>query len=173
MRPGKIYLIGLMGAGKSTVGRILGKTLDWQFQDLDEEIQKLTGRKISNIFKELGEAKFREYESQALLATARLNTTIISCGGGIVTSPENREYLANQMTVWLDVTPGEAASRLKGSDDRPLLECCDDTIEKLGSILASRQAAYAHAASIQIHTGQKAPQVIVEEILDKLERENA
>lgn len=168
----RIYLIGLMGAGKSTVGRKLAEALDWHLLDLDQEVEKLAGHDIPMIFKEQGEAKFREYESQVLLATAQLKKTIIPCGGGVVTTTDNLEYLKEELTIWLDVSPEEAASRLESSQDRPLLDGCKNTYKKLTNLLESRQSAYALASSMHIETENKVPETITNEILENLRSSN-
>ncbi len=165
----KVYLIGLMGAGKSTVGKILADTLKWQLLDIDHEIEKLVGHDIPTIFKEQGEAGFRDYETQILKETIEMKHAIIPCGGGIVTRSENLEYLKSHLTVWLDVSPEEAAARLEHSDHRPLLDECEDTIKKLKEILDTRQTAYGQAATIHINTGNRGPEMIAREILEKLE----
>ncbi len=166
---GKIYLIGLMGAGKSTIGKILADVLQWQLLDIDHEIEKFAGNGIPTIFEERGEDGFRDYESQVLMESAALNKAIIPCGGGIVTRPENVEYLKDHFTIWLDVSPEEAAARLEHSDHRPLLNECKDTIKKLQEILDSRRVGYAEAASLHIGTGKRSPEIIASEILEKLE----
>ncbi|MBT4034921.1 MAG: shikimate kinase [Candidatus Marinimicrobia bacterium] len=165
----KVYLIGLMGAGKSTVGRLLADALSWQLLDIDQEIEKFAGNDIPSIFEAQGEDGFRDYEAQVLMETASLNDAIIPCGGGIITRPENVEYLKDHLTIWLDVSPEEAAARLEHSDHRPLLNECKDTIKKLQEILDNRQVGYAEAASLHINTGQRAPDIITHEILEKLE----
>jgi len=170
---GQVFLIGLMGAGKSTVGKILADALKWKLLDIDQEIEKVAGSDIPSIFETQGEEGFRDYESQVLLKTAGLHNAIIPCGGGIVTRPENVEYLQDHVTVWLDVSPEEAAARLEHLDDRPLLNGCQDTIKKLKEILDARQAAYVRAACIHINTGQRAPDIIASDILEKLEQYHA
>ena len=103
----KVYLIGLMGAGKSTVGQLLADALSWQLLDIDNEIEKISGNDIPTIFEAHGEDGFRDYEAQVLMETASLSEAIIPCGGGIVTRPENVEYLKDHLTIWLDVSPEE------------------------------------------------------------------
>lgn len=170
---GKVYLIGLMGAGKSTVGKILAEALNWHLIDVDHEIEKFAGSNIPTIFEEEGEGGFRDYESQVLLETVEKHNAIIPCGGGIITRPENVAFLRDQLTVWLDVSPEEAASRLEKTNERPLLNECRDTVQKLREILNDRQAAYAQAASIHILTGKQAPDTIAAEILEKMETYDA
>ncbi|MBT3253737.1 MAG: shikimate kinase [Candidatus Marinimicrobia bacterium] len=169
----KVYLIGLMGAGKSTVGQLLADALSWQLLDIDNEIEKISGNDIPTIFEAHGEDGFRDYEAQVLMETASLSEAIIPCGGGIVTRPENVEYLKDHLTIWLDVSPEEAAARLEHSDHRPLLTECKDTIKKLQEILDNRQVGYGEAASLRINTGERAPDMIAHEILEKLERYHA
>lgn len=166
---GKIFLIGLMGAGKSTVGKILAQALSWKLMDIDQEIEKFAGCDIPSIFEAQGEDGFRDYEAQVLLDTGTMNNVIIPCGGGIVTRPENVDYLKDHFTIWLNVSPEEAAARLEHTDDRPLLSECKDTIKKLSDILDQRQASYAEAATLQIETAHRAPDIIATEILEKLE----
>jgi len=161
-----------MGAGKSTVGRLIADALDWQLLDIDEEIEMIAGTDIPSIFEVQGEDGFRDYEAQVLMQTSNLTSTIIPCGGGIVTSSTNVGFLKDQQTIWLDVSPEEAASRLEHSDHRPLLKGCENTIHRLQEILDTRQTAYAEAASIHINTGQRSPDLIVGEILKKLEPTN-
>ncbi|MCF7807374.1 MAG: shikimate kinase [Candidatus Marinimicrobia bacterium] len=163
-----IYLIGLMGAGKSTVGKLLAQKLDWHFQDLDEEIERESDQTIAQIFSESGEAVFRQMESATLLRTEMLQNTIIACGGGVVTSTENLEFLKEQSTIWLVLSPEEAAARLEYATDRPLLSRCKDTLQKLGNILEARQEAYARASTLQINVGEKSPDTIVDQVMKEL-----
>ena len=130
MNSKKIYLIGLMGAGKSTIGKLLAKSLSWQFLDLDHEIESLAEKTIPTIFKEECESGFRDYETQALKNTAELQRAVIACGGGVVTRAENVDFLKNETTVWLEISAEEAATRLEYSEDRPLLSECKDTLHE-------------------------------------------
>ncbi len=168
----RIYLIGLMGAGKSTVGKILARTLDWKLFDIDHEIEASTGSDIPTIFESEGEDGFRDYESQVLLQTAPLDKAIIPCGGGIVIREENVEFLSDEVAIWLDLPPAEAAARLEHSDNRPLLEECNDTLNKLTEILVARSESYAKAAKIRINSGDRSPEIIASEILKELEMQD-
>lgn len=158
-----------MGAGKSTVGKLLAKTLDWQLLDTDHQVELLAGIDISSIFEKQGEEGFRRLETQVLLQTSEITKTIIPCGGGIITSETNLMYLKDQLTIWLDVPAEEAAARLERSNHRPLLTGITNTVKELQKILDARQTAYAEAASIHINTGQRSPDLITTEILEKLE----
>ena len=93
---------------------------------------------------------------------------VIACGGGIITRPENLEFLKKAQTVWLVLTPEEAARRLEYATDRPLLNECKNTLNKLGHILETRQKAYAAAATIQVSSESASPNLIAEQIIMKL-----
>ena len=165
----RVYLVGLMGAGKSTVGKILADVLDWKLADIDHEIETLAGRTIPVIFNEQGEGRFRDYEAQILLGTAKLDKAIIACGGGVVIRPGNVDFLKNQISVWLDLSPAEAAARIEHSQERPLLEECEDTRQTLNDILAERRDAYLAASKIHVNSGGRAPEIIATEILRAIE----
>ncbi len=166
---GKIYLIGLMGSGKSTVGKILADVLGWRFLDMDHEIESFAGADIPSIFDSQGEDGFREYEAEVLVKTASLDRVVISCGGGIVLREENVDFLKDHMTVWLSVTPIEAAARLEDTNNRPLLSGCMDTQNKLHEILQEREASYREASELHVNSSGKTPDEVAAEILKELE----
>ncbi len=165
----RVYLIGLMGAGKSTVGKILAELLEWQLVDIDKEIETLADCSISEIFHEQGESRFRDYETQILLGTAQRDKVIIACGGGVVLRPGNLDYLKNEITVWLDISAAEAAARVEHAQERPLLEECEDTLQKLNEILTERRDAYQIASKIHVNSGGRASEIIAAEILHAIE----
>lgn len=167
----RVYLIGLMGAGKSTVGKILARVLKWEFVDLDHEIETLTGKDIPKIFCEEGEEEFRNHETTVLKRTTDMNKTIIACGGGVVTRAENVDFLLQEIVVWLDLSPAEAAARLGYSPNRPLLSECKDTRVELTEILTERREAYTKTAKIRINSGDESPEIITGKILIALERQ--
>jgi len=165
----RIYIIGLMGAGKTTVGKILATVLHWPFIDMDQKIEILTGKDIPTIFETEGEVGFRKYESKILLDTLELKTAVVSCGGGVVTQVRNIEILKNENTIWLDLSPAEAAARLEHSKNRPLLDICQDTLMQLNEILIDRREAYNQASTIRISSGGHSPEIIASDILKELE----
>jgi len=148
-----IYLVGISGSGKSTVGEALASQLDWQFIDLDERIEYITHQSIKKIFTEEGEEAFRMYEKAALKSTEKIKRTVVACGGGVVILPEVRKWLKKQTTVWLQVDPTEALSRLGGEiESRPLLTGEGGPETRLKNLLAERKPFYLEATRIQIKT---------------------
>ncbi|MDA8195336.1 MAG: shikimate kinase [Thermaerobacter sp.] len=114
-----LLLIGMMGAGKSTIGRCLAERLGWTFADLDEAIVAADGRSVARIFAEDGEERFRLLESAALAALLAGPRSVIALGGGAPATPENRAPVAGQWTVWLDAAWEVLWERVAGSG-RPL-----------------------------------------------------
>jgi len=153
-----IYLIGISGSGKSTVGEALASQLDWQFIDLDERIEYMTHQTIRRIFEEEGEEAFRMYEKAALMSTEKLRKTVVACGGGIILLPEIRQWLKKQATVWLQVSSDEAISRLGAEiKERPLLATEGNPETTLRNILAERKPYYTAAAKYQVKTDNVDP----------------
>ncbi|MCC5634774.1 shikimate kinase [Nostoc sp. CHAB 5844] len=139
-----LYLIGMMGAGKTTVGRLLAQQLSYGFVDTDDVIAKAAGRSINQLFAEEGEAAFRQLESDVLAqVSAHLNLTVAT-GGGIVMRRENWSYLRHGLIVWLDVPVELLYIRLAEDTTRPLLQEPDPQA-KLRSLLEQRQPLYAQA----------------------------
>ncbi|MDX2216434.1 MAG: shikimate kinase [Oculatellaceae cyanobacterium bins.114] len=144
LKGSNLYLIGMMGSGKSTVGRLLAMQLKYKFLDTDTVIEQLTQKSISQIFADSGEATFREIETQVLGRVAAETRTAIATGGGIVLQRQNWSYLHHGIVVWLDVPVDQLLKRLKGSSNRPLLNDPDPQ-QKLHQILEQRQPLYATA----------------------------
>jgi thiamine-phosphate pyrophosphorylase len=121
-RPARpVYLVGFMAAGKTTVGRRVAERLGWPFVDLDDEIEKKSGRTVRALFEEFGEEAFRERETTFLAATETLPRAVIATGGGSFPRQENRRLVARLGTaVFLDVGLDTVRMRLKGKTDRPL-----------------------------------------------------
>ncbi|MEO0541365.1 MAG: shikimate kinase [Cyanobacteria bacterium P01_A01_bin.105] len=139
-----VYLIGMMGSGKSTTGQALAQRLGYRFLDTDALIVQATGQPISQLFADQGEAAFREVETQILAQVAPHTRLVVATGGGIVTQQMNWSYLQHGIVTWLDVPVPQLVTRLKGDDTRPLLQS-GDLSEKLNKLLAQRQARYAQA----------------------------
>ena len=157
-----IYLIGMMGSGKSTVGKTLSEKMHKPFIDLDSEIEKGTGKNISEIFDTDGEEQFRKMETKQL---KQYSESIVACGGGIVLKDENREFINdNGFTILLLASMEELSHRLSDSGNRPLL-ADDNTEDALTKLWLERQLHYLNTADFTIETDGKNPEQLTEEIL--------
>jgi shikimate kinase len=158
-----LYLIGMMGAGKSTVGKQLAPRLNYHFFDTDTLITQATGCSISQIFAESGEAEFRQIETQTLGQISAHTRLVVATGGGIVTQRINWSYLRHGLVIWLDASPQTLWERIKADDSRPLLQD-PNPLQKLEDLLQQRQALYAQAdLRVEIE-----PQHGVEEAVDRI-----
>ena len=141
-RPRRLYLVGFMGSGKSTVGRRVAERLGIPFVDLDDEIERTSGRTIRAIFEESGEAAFRRLESEFLAAAESLPAAVVATGGGCFALEENRRRIAARgLAVFLDVPLDTVHARLKGKTDRPLFV----SEEQLAGLFAARAPFYRMA----------------------------
>ena len=157
-----IYLIGMMGSGKSTVGKTLSEKMHKPFVDLDSEIEKAAGKSISEIFDIDGEEQFRKMETKQL---KQYSESIVACGGGIVLKDENREFInENGIAILLLATMEELTQRLSNSGNRPLL-ADDNTEEALTKLWMERQIDYLETANFTIETDGENPEELTEKIL--------
>ena len=159
-----ILLIGPMGSGKTSVGKLLANNLDKKFLDTDEEIMKKTGVDITYIFDMEGEEGFRKRECLALKECLTDNNTVLSTGGGIVLSKENRNFLKDRGTVvYLQTSISSQVERTAATNNRPLLhnENPEETLEKL---MLTRGPLYEEIADITIMTDNKSLQEMSKEI---------
>lgn len=163
-----LYLVGMMGSGKTTIGKHLAHTLNYRFIDTDDVIVQATGQSINQIFAEQGEAAFRDIETQVLAQVAPYTHTVIATGGGMVIKQQNWSYLQSGLVVWINVSVDELMARLSRDKSRPLLKQ-GDLRERLTTLLDQRQARYAQAdATVVYQTGEKAD-AIATRILDTLQ----
>ena len=171
MTKNSIALIGFMGVGKTTIGKLLTQNLgfDYKFIETDELITQEAGKSVSRIFEEDGEERFREYEISACKKASKLNKTIISCGGGVVLNKINVTNLKkNSYIVLLKATPEEIYERVMkdGIESRPLVNK-EDPKNEIEKILRVRSQIYRDAAEIIINTIGKKNKVIINEIVKK------
>ena len=161
-----IALIGMMGSGKSTIGRLLAEKLNLKFIDTDEEIIKLSNCSINKIFETQGEEAFRTIETIVLSKALKLDNQIIATGGGIIKKEENRSLLKEATTIYLKTDKNAIFERVKNDTSRPLLnaENLSNTIEK---ILSEREYLYEQS-KITVNTTNKTPNEIVNEIIEKI-----
>lgn len=168
MEMSNIILTGFMGAGKTSVGRQLASLLKMSFIDTDMEIERLTGLKISEIFRRYGEQRFREEERAVVKRVAALQNTVVATGGGVVLNPENmRDLRKNGVVVLLQARPELIARRVQTGKDRPLLADQERLLERIESLLQER-APYYQDCDFKIDTSDLEPQAVVEKIIEKL-----
>ncbi|MDJ0799750.1 MAG: shikimate kinase [Calothrix sp. MO_167.B12] len=139
-----LYLIGMMGAGKTTVGQLIAKHLGYGFLDTDKVIVQAAGKSINQIFAEDGETVFRQLESKVLSEISAYTKLTIATGGGIIINSVNWSYLHHGLIVWLDAPVELLYQRLLNDTSRPLLQDTDP-LGKLRSLLEQRQPLYAQA----------------------------
>lgn len=149
---GNIYLVGLMGAGKTTIGRLLAKHLHKTFYDTDHEIERRTGVNIPLIFEVEGEAGFRKRETSIIEELSHKKNIVMATGGGAVLAEKNRDTLKQRGTVvYLKANVHELWQRTRNDKNRPLLQTADPH-EKLKQLFAERDPLYTEVAALVIET---------------------
>ena len=162
-----LYLIGMMGTGKTTVGQRLAKELGYRFFDTDVLIERVAQKSINELFAEDGEAFFRELESQVLGEVSACTRSVIATGGGAVLRPVNWGYLRHGLIIWLDAPISLLVERLAEDDTRPLLEM-DNLSLKLETLFAERKSLYQEADLQIAITKNENPEQIVSKILEQI-----
>ena len=151
-----ICIMGLMGSGKSIIGKDLSKNLNLKFYDTDKEIELMTNKKISEIFKEEGESYFRDIEEKVCIEILTIDNCVISLGGGSIISKKIRKIIkSNSYSIYLQVTLNNLLSRLKLSRKRPLLNDNSSKSEIMRKLLKDRQKYYEKADLIINNNGDK------------------
>ena len=162
-----LYLVGMMGSGKTSTGRPLAEQLGYGFVDADAVIEQAAGCSIPEIFERDGEAGFRALESQVLNAIGQRHSLVVATGGGVVTQQENWGLLHSGIVVWLDVVPEQLMQRLRAdSTVRPLLQT-DDPDAALNALLNQRRPLYAEA-DLTVVIDQETPDAVADGILQLL-----
>ena len=151
-----ICIIGLMGSGKSIIGKDLSKNLNLKFYDTDKEIELMTNKKISAIFKEEGESYFRDIEEKVCIEILTIDNCVVSLGGGSIISKKIRKIIKkNSYSIYLQVKLNNLQNRLKFSRKRPLLNINLNNTEILKNILKDRKKYYEKADLIINNDGDK------------------
>ena len=162
-----LYLVGMMGSGKTSTGRPLAERLGYGFVDADAVIKQAAGCSIPEIFERDGEAGFRKLESQVLSAISQRHSLVVATGGGVVTQQENWGLLHSGIVIWLDVVPDQLLQRLKAdSTVRPLLQT-DDPEAALNALLNERRPLYAEA-DLTVVINEETPETVADGILQLL-----
>lgn len=165
---GNLYLVGMMGAGKTTVGRVLARRLKRRFLDSDHEIEARCGVKIPVIFEIEGEAGFRAREAQVIDELCGLEGIVLATGGGAVLPAASRRRLATSGTVvYLRARPEDLFERVRQDKNRPLL-ATPDPLGRLRELFVERDPLYRETAHIIVDTGSQSVQVLARGLLDKL-----
>jgi len=165
---GNIFLVGLMGSGKTTVGRALARKLNKRFIDSDHEIEARTGVSIPVIFEIEGEASFRQREADVICDLTAQNDIVLATGGGAILNPESLRYLHERGTViYLRAGINSILQRTRNDKNRPLLRTADPR-KKLEELEAQRHPLYQKVAHLVIETGRPNVQHLVQSILEKL-----
>ena len=159
-----LYLVGMMGSGKTSTGRPLAERLGYGFVDADAVIEQAAGCSIPDIFDRDGEAGFRSLESQVLSAISQRHSLVVATGGGVVTQPENWGMLHSGIVIWLDVMPDQLLQRLNAdSTVRPLLQTADPEAA-LNALLNERRPLYAEA-DLTVVINDEPPEAVADGIL--------
>ena len=167
-----IFLIGPMGSGKSSVGKVLADRMSYHFVDSDHVIEDKTGVSIPMIFDIEGEVGFRERERQALDELTQMSETVLATGGGAILNQDNRKHLRSRgFVVYLKSSVDTLVQRTKHDRNRPLLQSADPR-KILTEILEQREPLYIDVADLIIETERAAIHKVVNEIIEKLVKEN-
>jgi len=162
-----VYLVGMMGAGKSTIAKLMARDLGYRCLDTDTIVEQVTGQTIAQIFESEGEAGFRALESQVLGQVAAFQRTVVSTGGGIVLDDRNWGQMRQGSVLWIDVPIEDLYERLKGDRTRPLLNDPDPK-SKLVSLMTERRDRYALADARITSTNAEAPDSTVRNAIEAL-----
>ena len=163
-----IILIGPMGSGKSTIGNIIAKRLNREFQDSDHHIEERTGVDIARIFDVEGEQGFRDRESQALKELLSVNDRVIATGGGSVLRPENQKLLKQQgYIVFLDTSLNQQMQRLRRDKKRPLLQT-ENPRARLEALSEERRPIYLDLADLAVKTDKRVARRLAADIISRL-----
>lgn len=161
-----IYLIGFMGSGKSTLAQRLAQILSMNRIDLDQLIEQEENKSIRQIFEEEGEAYFRKLETYYLKETSKLKNTVVSTGGGAIGEACNRQFLKEQITVYLDWPFDVLYERIAGDAERPLSK----SYEQLLALYQHRLGLYEESATYHMSCEEETPYLLVQKVVEVLKK---
>jgi shikimate kinase len=166
--PTRVLLLGMMGSGKSSVGRALSERTGWPFVDNDALVERATGMTARDLLRDRGEAALREAESEALRAGLRIPVpAIVATAGGTIMRAEDRERIDDGgLVVWLRAPAEVLAARATGAPHRPWLD--DDPVAWFRQTIAERAPLYRAVADLEIDTGSTDPQAAAERVVERL-----
>ena len=159
-------LVGVPGAGKSTVGKLLAQELDIPFVDTDEAVETRAGKSVSDIFINDGEPAFRELETQTIAEELQSGSVVLALGGGALGSSQTRDGLRGHTVIWLQTTLSQAVARVGMNRNRPLL--LGNVRGQLAELMTAREPIYREAATIAIDTSNLRPDEVVSAIVSLL-----
>lgn len=175
LRISLVFLTGFMGSGKTTIGPILANTLGYQFIDIDQEIERLTGKSVSEIFHEQGEEYFRDLERAFLRDIGKKRACVVALGGGTLNSDVNVHLVKSTgILVYLRAEPEQIFRRMKSKTNRPLLRTTDGSALKEENLhsriesLLTRREPYYLQADVIIPTGERRVGLTVDDIVRKI-----
>lgn len=169
LRGVNLYLVGMMGVGKTTVGRILARELKYHFFDTDAVIAQVANQSIADIFATVGEEEFRELETKVLGQLCAYTNLVVATGGGTILQLTNWSYLHYGIVVWLDVPVDQLCSRLRNDTTRPLLREGDLKI-KLENLWKERERFYTQADVRVCANVNDSPEVVAARAIEEIQK---
>ena len=164
----RVFLIGPMGAGKTTIGKILAKNFKMDFIDSDAEIERRTGASVSWVFDVEGENGFRDREEHLLQEVTKIEAIILATGGGAVLRQKNRQVLSHRgLVVYLRANVEDLLERMRGDEKRPLLQV-DDPKRKIRELVEEREPLYLETADLVIETHRLSFKLVAERLTSQL-----
>lgn len=169
LKPSRVFLVGPMGTGKTTIGRQLAHSMGLEFEDSDQEIQRRTGVDIPTIFEFEGEQGFRNREKKVIADLVEEDNLVMATGGGVVTEAENRRLLAARgFVIYLQCSPQQQYDRTYKDKSRPLLDT-EDPLKKLEELSEERDPLYREISDLVLSTEGRSASSVVKEIIQYLE----